>query len=71
MSGGNLSGGISLLYHGWYRSNHGINISDLLHGSACNMTRYFTSCDSIVTSRRRVEIQSTSENVSIFHNDQV
>ena len=33
----------------------------LLHGSAWNMTRYFTSCDSIVTSRRRVEIQSTSE----------
>ena len=32
-----------------------------LHGSACNMTRYFTSSDSIVTSRRRVEIQSTSE----------
>ena len=25
------------------------------------MTRYFTSSDSIVTSRRRVEIQSTSE----------
>ena len=25
------------------------------------MTRYFTSNDSIVTSRRRVEIQSTSE----------
>ena len=25
------------------------------------MTRYFTSCDSIVTNRRRVEIQSTSE----------
>ena len=36
-------------------------IQDLLHGSACNMTRYFTSSDSIVTSRRRVEIQSTSE----------
>ena len=32
-----------------------------LHGSAWNMTRYFTSSDSIVTSRRRVEIQSTSE----------
>ena len=26
MSRGNLSGGISLLYHGCYRSNHGINI---------------------------------------------
>ena len=25
------------------------------------MTRYFMSCDSIVTSRRRVEIQSTSK----------
>ena len=37
-----------------------IYIYDLLHGSACNMTRYFTSSDSIVTSRRRVEIQSTS-----------
>ena len=36
-------------------------IYDLLHGSALNMTRYFTSNDSIVTSRRRVEIQSTSE----------
>ena len=34
---------------------------DLLHGSACNMMRYFRTCDSIVTSRRRVEIQSTSE----------
>ena len=32
-----------------------------LHGSACNMTRYFTSSDSIVTYRRRVEIQSKSE----------
>ena len=32
-----------------------------LHGSACNMTRYFMSSDSIVMSRRRVEIQSTSE----------
>ena len=31
------------------------------HGSAWNMTRYFTSSDSIVMSRRRVEIQSTSE----------
>ena len=37
------------------------DIYDLLHGSACNMMRYFTSDDSIVTSRRRVEIQSTSE----------
>ena len=37
------------------------HIYDLLHGAACNMTRYFTSNDSIVTSRRRVEIQSTSE----------
>ena len=36
-------------------------LKDLLHGSACNMTRYFTSSDCIVTSRRRVEIQSTSE----------
>ena len=33
----------------------------LITGSAWNMTRYFTSSDSIVTSRRRVEIQSTSE----------
>ena len=32
-----------------------------LHGSAWNMTRYFTSSDSIITSRRRVEIQRTSE----------
>ena len=29
--------------------------------SMYNMTRYFTSSVSIVTSRRRVEIQSTSE----------
>ena len=33
----------------------------LVLGLTCNMTRYFTSGDSIVTSRRRVEIQSTSE----------
>ena len=38
-----------------------IYIRLILHGSAWNMTRYFTSSDSIVTSRRRVEIQSTSE----------
>ena len=30
------------------------------------MTRYFTSTDSIVTSRRRVEIQSTSEKSPYF-----
>ena len=40
-------------------------IYDLLHGSAC-MTRYFTSSDSIVTSQRRVEIQSTSEITPYF-----
>ena len=37
-----------------------------LHGSACNMTRYFTSNDSIFTSRRRVQIQSTSEISSYY-----
>ena len=41
--------------------NRESRIYDLLHGSACNMTRYLMSSDSIVTSRRRVEIQSTSE----------
>ena len=30
------------------------------------MTRYFTSCDSIVTSRRQVEIQSKSEMSTYF-----
>ena len=30
------------------------------------MTRYFTSSDSIVTSQRRVEIQSTSEKTPYF-----
>ena len=35
-------------------------------GAACNMTRDFTSSDSIVTSRRRVEIQSTSEMTPYF-----
>ena len=44
----------------------GVHIYDLLHGSACNMTRYFTSSDSIVTSRRRVEIQSMSEMTPYF-----
>ena len=38
----------------------------LLHGSACNMTRCFMSRVSIVTSRRRVEIQSTSEMTPYF-----
>ena len=33
----------------------------ILHADPCNMTRYFMSSDCIVTSRRRVEIQSTSE----------
>ena len=38
----------------------------LLHGSACNMTRYFMSSISIVMSQRRVEIQSTSEMTPYF-----
>ena len=38
----------------------------LLHGLAHNMTRYFMSSDTIVTSRRRVEIQGTSEMTPYF-----
>ena len=48
------------------RGRYVINIKDLLHGSASNMTRYFMSSVSIVTSRRQVEIQSTSELTPYF-----
>ena len=52
-----------LIFHGTCTGKYYCkNMKYRINGSACNMmTRYFTSSDSIVTSRRRVGIQSTSE----------
>ena len=58
---------LGLIFHGtrtgeYYCKNMKYRINKTYYtGQRGIMTRYFTSCDSIVTSRRRVEIQSKSE----------